>query len=535
VVQGFSAKSGHGLSVDSRTSLWRTNRMQWGHYLFLPFAGCIAAAAVCWPFTFGFQQGQAQWWLQILALIPLCRAALNSHTAKQAFARAAAYSGAWLCATIWWLFISMHTYGGLPALLALLAVMALAGAMGLFYAIAGSLFWRFKTLPPGLLAALFAALWTMAEMARGTWLTGFGWGAMAYAQIDGPLAPWIPVVGVYGVGAWAAWAACSLALIAKTGTVQRAALVLVMLAGWLFGSPSFTHSTGTLSVNLLQGNIPQDEKFNSGTGIPQALHWYAEQLQGKQPDLVLAPETAIPLLPQDLPPDYWEDLTGRLSQGQTALLAGMPLGDYERGYTNSVVALAPGISGFWHYDKHHLVPFGEFIPPFFKWFTRMMDIPLGDFNRGTVGQPSFVWKGQRIAPNICYEDLFGEELGARFYDPNLAPTVFANVSNLGWFGDSTAIDQHLQISRMRALEFQRPFLRATNTGTTVILDYQAKVVTALPRMTQGVLTGVVEGRAGTTPYAWWVARTGLWLLWLLALGVLAVAWCSASMRTLNRI
>jgi apolipoprotein N-acyltransferase len=153
----------------------------------------------------------------------------------------------------------------------------------------------------------------------------------------------------------------------------------------------------------------------------------------------------------------------------------------------------------------------------------MMNIPLGDFNRGAVGQPSFSWKGQRIAPNICYEDLFGEELGARFIDTALAPTVFANVSNLGWFGNSLAIDQHLQISRMRAREFQRPFIRATNTGTTVILDYQGQVQAALPRLTQGVLEGTVEGRSGITPFAWWVARFGLWPLWLLSLAVVAAA------------
>jgi len=175
-----------------------------------------------------------------------------------------------------------------------------------------------------------------------------------------------------------------------------------------------------------------------------------------------------------------------------------------------------------------LVPFGEFIPPLFKWFTRMMNIPLGDFNRGAIGQPSFAWKGQRIAPNICYEDLFGEELGARFIDPALAPTLFANVSNLGWFGDSTAIDQHLQISRMRALEFQRPFVRATNTGSTVILDHQGQVQAAIPRLTPGVLQGVVEGRSGITPFAWWVGRFGLWPLWLLSLLVVGMAWRSGT-------
>ncbi|MEO8858934.1 MAG: apolipoprotein N-acyltransferase, partial [Burkholderiaceae bacterium] len=204
------------------------------------------------------------------------------------------------------------------------------------------------------------------------------------------------------------------------------------------------------------------------------------------------------------------------------------------GYTNSVIGLKPGASGplnlDYRYDKHHLVPFGEFIPPFFRWFTNMMEIPLGDFNRGPVGQASFEWLGQRLAPNVCYEDLFGEELGARFRDPAKAPTIFVNLSNIGWFGNTVAIDQHLSISRMRALEFERPFIRATNTGETAIIDYTGQVIKTLPRYTRGVLTGEVQGRNGLTPYAWWVSRFGLWPLWLLAIGVVLFAAASRARR-----
>jgi apolipoprotein N-acyltransferase len=148
-----------------------------------------------------------------------------------------------------------------------------------------------------------------------------------------------------------------------------------------------------------------------------------------------------------------------------------------------------------------------------------MSIPLGDFNRGAVGQSSFRWRGQRLAPNICYEDLFGEELGARFLDPDNMPTIFVNVSNIGWFGNTTAIDQHRNISRMRALEFDRPFVRATNTGDTVIIDHTGRVTHSIPRHTRGVLLGEVEGRMGTTPFAWWVSRWGLLPYWLAAASV----------------
>jgi apolipoprotein N-acyltransferase len=161
----------------------------------------------------------------------------------------------------------------------------------------------------------------------------------------------------------------------------------------------------------------------------------------------------------------------------------------------------------------------------------MMNIPLGDFNRGPLGQRSFEWQGQRLAPNICYEDLFGEELAVPFADAATAPTILVNFSNIAWFGDSIAIDQHLQISRMRTLEFERPMIRATNTGATVIIDHRGRVTHSLPRHTRGVLAGDVEGRTTVTTYAWWASRLGLWPVWLLALGIVAIA---AWRRRINR-
>ncbi len=277
-----------------------------------------------------------------------------------------------------------------------------------------------------------------------------------------------------------------------------------------------------LTVALLQGNIPQDEKFQPGSGIPLALQWYARALREAQADLVVAPETAIPLLPRQLPEGYLEAIAKEFAAGSRAALVGLPLGDLQAGYTNSVLGLRPGAPAY-RFDKHHLVPFGEFIPPWFRWFTDLMRIPLGDFARGGIGQASFEWRGQRLAPNVCYEDLFGEELAARFADPERSPTVLVNVSNIAWFGDTVAIDQHLQISRMRALELGRPVIRATNTGATAIIDAQGRVVQRLPAHTRDILRGQVQGYAGLTPYARWTSQWQLAPLWGLAVAIVLIA------------
>jgi apolipoprotein N-acyltransferase len=207
-------------------------------------------------------------------------------------------------------------------------------------------------------------------------------------------------------------------------------------------------------------------------------------------------------------------------------MVGIPLGDEAQGYTNSVLGMSAATQAEpYRYDKHHLVPFGEFIPPLFRWFTDLMRIPLGDFNRGALVQPTFDWRGERFAPHICYEDLFGEELAALFVQPGRpAPTVLVNLSNIGWFGNTLAIDQHLAIARMRALEFERPMVRATNTGATAIIDHRGVVTHQLARHERGVLVGQVEGRDGApTPYAHWAGRWGLWPLWALGGLVLMMA------------
>lgn len=506
-------------------------------------AGALHAAGVAWPFRFLLDYGQPQWALQLLAMALLAGALLGARSAGQAAWRAWVFTTVYLGCTFAWLFTAMHTYGGMPAPLAALAEWLLAGLLALYFALAGALWWRLARRGAFSGALLFGLLWMMAELARGTWLTGFGWGAGGYAHVNGPLAFFAPWLGAYGMAAVAgfigmALAQAYLAIMGRRvpGGERPAATAAVCTALGLVLAPAalpaawnqWTHDTGAFSVTLLQGGIAQDQKFEQSSGVPQALQWYETQLLSASSDVVIAPETAVPLLPQELPEGYWDRLSSGLrSQGHAAIF-GIPLGDSKNGYTNSVIGFMPSQAKIQRYDKHHLVPFGEFIPPLFRWFTNLMHIPLGDFNRGSLGQASFPMRGQRLAVHICYEDLFGEELATRFTDPSTAPTALVNVSNLAWFGDGLAIDQHLSIARMRALEFGLPVLRATNTGATAIVAHTGAVQALLPYGPAGVLQGQVQGRTGLTPFAWWAARWGLWPLW--GMGLAAVCWALWSRR-----
>jgi apolipoprotein N-acyltransferase len=465
------------------------------------------------------------WWLLQLLCIAVLARRVSVASVRRAAALGMAFGTAWLVAGVWWLFISLHRYGNLPAWMAALAVLALAAALSIYLALAlaAVAHWRCGSLWHD--TACFSAAWLLAELAR-TWLfTGFPWLASGYAQVDSPLAVLAPWVGVLGIGAVLA-AIAALWSQAATHRVAAAASVAVLaLAAWV-GPLSHSRPSATLSVSLLQTNVPQDEKFMLEQ-LPNTLRSLAVDVAAARGQLVIAPETAVPLLPsqlEELAPGYMAALAERFDTRERAAIVGVPLGDYDRGYSNSVIGLTAAATAAtpYRYDKQHLVPFGEFIPTGFRWFTTLLNIPLGDFMRGVHNPPSFAFAGERIAPTICYEDLYGDELALRFGDDANAPTMFANLSNIGWFGDTIAIHQHLNISRLRTLEFQRPMLRATNTGATAIIDHRGRVIASLAPFTRGVLEGQVQGHAGITPYAWWASRAGLWPY--LVLGALGCLW-----------
>jgi apolipoprotein N-acyltransferase len=541
--------------------LKRTTLMRWLLDALMVLAGVGQACAVVWPV--GDLRGQALGLLQMASLAVLCACVDRSHSVSVVVRRTWVFSIAWLMASTWWLYISLHVYGGMPPVLAAAAVLLLSGSLALIYAGALGLYRVTVTTTAPLLARIagFAAAWTLAEWLRGHIATGFPWASIGYAHVDSVLRQWAPWLGVYGIGGLAAAFAMAVGArqVDNLRTSRASWVVLGILAvvlGWMaWQSPSGSGQTSTrptLRVALLQGNVPQDLKFSAQA--PQALVDYREALLHTQADMVVTPETALTFLPEQIPQDYWQTLRAVKDK---VLLMGIPMraiesvqetaqgsetsqtntgpinsdsiktGQTKRGgrFTNSVLGYVPGQMTDYRYDKHHLVPFGEFVPPMFQWFVDRMHIPLGEFAKGALPQPPLAWRGERISVNICFEDLFGEELAQSFADPAQTPTLLLNVSNLAWFGDTVALDQHLNIARMRALELHRPMLRATNTGATAWVDAQGQVVQKLPYETKGTLMVDVQGVDGPiTPYAQWASRWGQWPL----VGAMLLLWAMAA-------
>ncbi len=447
------------------------------------------------------------WWAQIAALALLFGVVARA-TPKMAALCGALFGWSWLASGLWWLHISMHQFGGIPWLLAALAVALLATFLCGYYALALGL--TARVIEPGRRRLLaLAPAWLLAELARATWFSGFPWIASGYAHTAGPLAGWAPWVGVYGITALAALAAAGLVLLKQRAWALAAPALLLPLAGPLLPQ-DFTQPAGQVALSLVQPSIPQDQKFDPER-FTTNLDTLARLVESSRGQVVITPESVVPLPLLDLDA---ATLT-RLSRPERPALLGAFLGNHDDGFVNSVVGLGTG----YHYGKRHLLPFGEFIPPGLGWFVRAMNIPMDDQGRGDHQRP-WVVAGQRLRPLICYEDLFGEDIVHSAVGPDAA-TVFVNVSNLAWFGTVMVQDQHLQFSQMRALEFQRPVARSTNTGATALVDHRGQVTARLPALARGVLEVTVDGRQGSTPYARWLATLGLWPLWVAALLALA--------------
>src|SRR6185295_16844696 len=245
-----------------------------------PAIELVAMAALGALQTAAFVAGDL-WPLQLVA-IALLSWRVGAASPRRAAALGFAFATAWICAGTWWLFVSMHRYGGLAAPLAALAVLGLAASLALYFAAAMALVAKLRPRSPARSAVCFAAAWLLAELARAVLFTGFPWAASGYAHVDSPLAGFAPWLGVYGIGALAAGLAARFGFAdlrrARGWIAPASALAVALVAGALLGSVDFSSPTRTLTVSLLQGNVPQQEKFEPAY-LAEGLAATAQQIQ----------------------------------------------------------------------------------------------------------------------------------------------------------------------------------------------------------------------------------------------------------------
>ncbi|SAL68801.1 apolipoprotein N-acyltransferase [Caballeronia peredens] len=501
----------------------------------LPFWHYLVAAVLGAANTLSFAPTPHGGWLE-LVIFALFFAWLSRTSGwRSAAATGWAFGFGNFVTGVWWLYVSMHVYGGMAAPLAAAAVALFSLYLAIYPALSSAV-WslvagraRFgdedaatardidaspRHAPTWHGAFAFASAWALGEWLRGLVFTGFPWLASGYAQVDGPLKGFGSIVGVYGV-AWVL--ALVVALIVQAlyqwRRAQRGARALIpaatalalIVAGMLLSLVQWTTpANAPLSVRLLQGNVKQEMKFEQ-SGVDESLALYKRLITEKPADLIVTPETALPVLSVQIPQDFAVAVRRFADDTNSSILFGaigvtiLPDGR-ATDYTNSLFGVTPHVNGVYRYDKHHLVPFGEFVPLGFHWFVRMMGIPLGDLARGPIAQKAFLVHNQPVAVDICYEDIFGEEIARTIREQETPAGILVNSTNLAWFGNTIALDQHLQIARMRSVETGRPMLRSTNTGMTAVIAANGDVVSKLPTFTTGVLEANVQGTSGSTPY-----------------------------------
>ncbi|OZI71091.1 apolipoprotein N-acyltransferase [Bordetella genomosp. 12] len=515
-------------------------------------AGLLAAAGALHALSFapGPLPAWSLAWVQVFTLAVAAHAVLQAPSRRRAWVRGWGFASVSFTIGLYWLYVSMHDYGGMAAPLAAAGVVALSVFLAIFPATAG---WLARSICPPRSAAspwracrvalVWAACWTLFEWLRATVMTGFPWLNIGYGVVDSPIAGWGPVLGVHGLAFVTAFAAAAVASLRAAGSARQAlaagmAVVLVLVGGLLSLLPWSRPQGEPLAIRLVQGNVEQSQKFDLAlmeAGLRRHLELAAlpAEPRAPRPELIILPETVLPVFQDQLAPQVWEAWKTVAARQSATIAMGVPLRlrdpDGRTRYTNSVMGFGAdtpladltGGSTAMRYDKQHLVPWGEFVPPGFRWFVDMLQIPLGDFDRGAAYQPPFVVGDQRIAFNICYEDLFGPELLPALYPDAQGQggaTILANVSNLGWFGNTWALRQHMQIGRLRSIETARPMVTATNTGITAAIDAHGRVVAQLATHQPGVLPVSVQGMSGLTLYA----RFGDKLI-LLIIGVVLVA------------
>jgi len=439
--------------------------------------------------------------------------------AKSAFWYGFLYGIAMFGVGIAWVYISIHTFGGMPPVIAAICVFLLIAFLSLYPALAGffqSLFNRRGA--SARLVCIIPAIWLLFEWLRGWLFTGLPWLTTGYAMLDTPLSNFAPIGGVYLLSLITLISTGLLIAMIRNLSISNGILGLltgaIWIAGWQLNETAWTRAKGDpVRVAVIQNDVPLIEKWDQEETDKIIQEYLAASASHQDADLIVWPEAAVPDYLDSLSTDFWDSIRSHPADFVFGALHREPGGQAWK-YYNTVAAVSDSIM---IYRKRHLVPFGEYFP-WQEWLApliRLMDIPMSDFSHWRRPQAPLMVAANRFAVSICYEDVFPQD----WRDQIVPSGAFINVSEDIWFGDSLAPHQRLQMARFRSRESERPMVRSSNNGLSSLINWKGGIEDYAPQFQKHVVAGSIQPRSGATPYVTFGDQPAL----LLALGLFLLA------------
>ena len=399
---------------------------------------------------------------------------------------------------VYWIYNSLHDFGNAAPMVAAALAALMIACMAIFPALTLAS-WKFIQRHLGQSSIwLLPVLWFAFEWLKGWFLTGLPWLSLGYSQINSPLKGIAPLIGVYGLSAVCVLIAVALIRVAKNREYRYIVLILLIPGlGMSLENTDWTEPQSTpLKVTIVQGNIPQEIKWQYDQRQNIFNIYWRETNQNWDSDLIVWPETAIPGRSENIQQSVLIPMAIAAAEQGSNILTGVVVTESENNiFYNSMLLLGEN-QGVYH--KRHLVMFGEYYP-----FRRLLDfmrnfinIPYSDLTSGSPDQPLMSVNETRLGVSICFEDVFSRDIMLAMPEANL----LVNASNDAWFGDSLAPHQHLQIAQMRALETGRPMVRSTNTGVSAFIDYRGRIIGSTEQFRTRSITRDIVGRIGVTPF-----------------------------------